>query len=203
MQIIAVSFYMLISALIYYFAGPHVSSPALGSASTLVRKISFGIALPTVIVAGVINGSVACKYIYIRLWKGSETRNGGVNVIHQNSWRSLGSWTGICAAVWVLSWVIAEAIPSFNLLLGLIAALFCSWFSCKCLPRLAPAMQSREAETDVGLDTLPGFLWIYMNKGRLLESRRKIALTVLNVGISSLGIAIVSHHTLEFYQGRG
>ena len=115
MQITAVSFYMLISAVIYYYAGPRVASPALGSASPIVRKISFGIALPTIVVAGVVNGSVACKYIYIRMWKGTD-------VVHQNSFKSIGSWVAICATLWIMSFVIAEAIPNFNLLLGLIVS---------------------------------------------------------------------------------
>ena len=115
---------MAISAIIYYYAGPLVTSPALGSASPVVTKVAFGIAIPTIIVAGVVNGSVACKYIYIRMWKGT-------NVVHQTGFKSLSSWVGICAALWVVSWMLAEAIPNFNLLLGLIAALFGSWFSCK------------------------------------------------------------------------
>ncbi|KAI4685149.1 hypothetical protein J4E81_008962 [Alternaria sp. BMP 2799] len=73
-QGIAVTFYMLISVIIYYYAGPLVASPALGSASPLVSKICFGIALPTIIVAGVVNGSVATKYIYFRVWKGTNMR---------------------------------------------------------------------------------------------------------------------------------
>lgn len=123
-QGIAVTFYMTISAVIYYYAGPLVTSPALGSASPVVTKVAFGFAIPTIIIAGVVNGSVACKYIYIRMWKGT-------NVVHQKSFKSLSSWVGICAAFWVVAWVLAEAIPNFNLLLGLIAALFGSWFSCK------------------------------------------------------------------------
>lgn len=115
---------MTISAVIYYYAGPLVTSPALGSASPVVTKIAFGLAIPTIIIAGVVNGSVACKYIYIRMWK--ETK-----VVHQTSFKSLGSWVGICAGLWVTAWLLAEAIPNFNLLLGLIAALFGSWFSCK------------------------------------------------------------------------
>lgn len=116
MQTLAVTFYMVISTVIYYYAGPHVASPALGSASPLVRKISYGIALPTIIVAGVINGSVVCKYIYIRLWTGTD-------VIHQNSFKSIGSWVAICAVCWFISWVIAESIPNFNSLLALIVSL--------------------------------------------------------------------------------
>jgi hypothetical protein len=117
---------MLISVVIYYYAGPLVASPALGSASPLVSKICFGIALPTIIVAGVVNGSVATKYIYFRLWKGT-------NVAHTNSWKSLGSWGAICTGAWLVSWILAEAVPNFNLLLGLIGALFGSWFSCESL----------------------------------------------------------------------
>jgi hypothetical protein len=104
---------MLISAVIYYYAGPSVASPALGSASPTVRKIAFGIALPTIVVAGVVNGSVACKYIYMRIWKGTD-------VIHRNGFKSIGSWVAICATLWTASFVIAEAIPNFNLLLGLV-----------------------------------------------------------------------------------
>ncbi|CAO2658720.1 Nn.00g064430.m01.CDS01 [Neocucurbitaria sp. VM-36] len=89
-QGIAIIFYTLISVVIYYFAGPLVASPALGSASPLVSKICFGIALPTIIVAGVVNGSVASKYIYLRFWAGT-------NVVHENSWKSLGSWWVICS----------------------------------------------------------------------------------------------------------
>ena len=115
---------MTISTVIYFYAGPLVTSPALGSASPVVTKIAFSFAIPTIIIAGVVNGSVACKYIYIRMWKGT-------NVVHEKSAKSLGSWYGICIVFWVVAWILAESIPSFNLLLGLIAALFGSWFSCK------------------------------------------------------------------------
>jgi hypothetical protein len=123
-QGIAITFYTTISIVIYYFAGPLVSSPALGSASETGRKIAFGFALPTIVVAGVVNGSVACKYIYVRMWKGTD-------MVHKTNWKSLSSWCSICAVLWLVSWVLAEAIPNFNLLLGLIAALFGSWFSCE------------------------------------------------------------------------
>jgi hypothetical protein len=115
---------MLISVVIYSYAGPLVASPALGSASPQITKVAFGIALLTILVAGVVNGAVACKYIYLRMWKGT-------NVVHQNTLKSIGSWVAICAAAWIVSWVLAEAIPNFDLFLGLIGALFGSWFSCE------------------------------------------------------------------------
>ncbi|KAF2710640.1 hypothetical protein K504DRAFT_377543 [Pleomassaria siparia CBS 279.74] len=163
LQITAVTFYLIISAVIYYYAGPSVASPALGSASPLIRKITYGIALPTIVIAGVVNGSVACKYIYVRMWKDSKD-----DVIHQNNLKSIGSWVAVCAVLWIASFVIAEAIPNFNLLLGLIAALFCSWFSYG----------------------LPGYLWLYMNRGQLFSTKKKAALTILNTGIFLLGAAM-------------
>ena len=48
LQGIDISLYMIASLVIYRYAGDGVTSPALGSASPLVAKICYGIALPTV-----------------------------------------------------------------------------------------------------------------------------------------------------------
>lgn len=40
--------YVIAAVVIYYYGGNTVSSPALGSTSPLVRKIAYGIAIPTV-----------------------------------------------------------------------------------------------------------------------------------------------------------
>lgn len=40
--------YIVASVVIYCYAGQDVTSPALGSASPIVRKVAYGIALPTV-----------------------------------------------------------------------------------------------------------------------------------------------------------
>ncbi|KAF9693535.1 hypothetical protein EKO04_008312 [Ascochyta lentis] len=162
-QGIAITFYMTISAIIYYYAGPLVTSPALGSASPVVTKIAFGFAIPTIIIAGVVNGSVACKYIYIRMWKGT-------NVVHQKSFKSLSSWIGICAALWIVAWLLAEAIPNFNLLLGLIAALFGSWFSY----------------------ALPMVMWFYQYRGTWFKSKRMIVWSICNAFLFCLGVTIFS-----------
>ena len=43
-------FYVAVGIVIYYYCGSYVSSPALGSAGSLVKRISYGIALPGLIV---------------------------------------------------------------------------------------------------------------------------------------------------------
>ena len=155
--------YILVAVVTYRYAGAEVASPALGSASPLLRKIAYGIAIPTIIIAGVINGHVAAKYIYIRLFRGTDQMG-------KRTWGSFARWAMIVTILWVIAWVIAEAIPVFNDLLGLISALFASWFT-------------------YGLS---GVFWLYMNKGRYRESARKMFLTGLNMVLFFMGAAIVS-----------
>lgn len=159
-QIFTISFYLLLASVIYYFAGPLVASPALGSASPVVRKVAFGNALPTIVISGVINGHVACKYLYLRICSTA--------TVHSKSTKALLSWTAIVAATWIVSFIIAEAIPNFNVLLGLIAALFSSWFSYG----------------------LPPVLWLYMSKGEWWNGKKRTVLTILNMLLSLLGAII-------------
>ena len=67
-------------------------------------------------IAGVINGHVAAKSLYVRIFAGSDR-------MHKRDWIATGSWVGIALVLWVIAWVIAEAIPVFNNLLSLIVSL--------------------------------------------------------------------------------
>ena len=163
LQGVDTSMYLIVAVVTYRYAGTDVASPALGSASPLLQKIAYGIAIPTIVVAGVINGHVAAKYVYVRLFRGTDRMS-------KRSWSSFGLWALIVVILWTLAWIIAEAIPVFNDLLGLISALFASWFT-------------------YGLS---GVFWLFMNKGRYFEDPRKIFLTVLNFLIFCIGAAIVS-----------
>lgn len=40
--------YIVVAIVVYRYTGSDVSSPALGSAGTVVKKVAYGIALPTV-----------------------------------------------------------------------------------------------------------------------------------------------------------
>ena len=93
----------------------------------------------------------------------------------RRSWGSFGIWAIIVLILWIIAWIIAEAIPVFNDLLGLISALFASWFT-------------------YGLS---GAFWLFMNKGRYGESGRKMFLTGLNGVIFVLGAGIVSLHSIS------
>ncbi|KAK4943192.1 hypothetical protein LTR10_017216 [Elasticomyces elasticus] len=119
-----ISMYIITAVVVYYYAGDNVKSPALDSASHVVKKVAYGVAIPTIVIAGVVNGHVGVKYLYVRL-----LRNRTDDLMHQKSWKSYGIWVGICTASWLAAWLIAEAVPVFNDLLGLTSALFASWFT--------------------------------------------------------------------------
>jgi hypothetical protein len=74
------------------------------------------------VIAGVINGHVAAKYIYVRLFRGTDR-------MQKRSVGSIGSWVAITLILWVIAWVIAEAIPVFNDLLSLIVSVKMSMIS--------------------------------------------------------------------------
>jgi amino acid permease len=48
LQVWDISLYIIAATVIYVFAGPDVTSPALGSAGPVIRKVAWGIAIPTV-----------------------------------------------------------------------------------------------------------------------------------------------------------
>ncbi|KAH6950419.1 transmembrane amino acid transporter protein-domain-containing protein [Ilyonectria sp. MPI-CAGE-AT-0026] len=117
-----IGLYTITGAVIYAFVGQDVQLPALLSASPLVSKVAFGVALPVIYISGSINATVACRFIHGRLYKDSITRF----INNRKGWIS---WVSVVAFVIFLSWVIAEAIPFFSELLAICAALFISGFS--------------------------------------------------------------------------
>lgn len=119
-----ISMYLIATVVIYYYTGDQVASPALNSATPVVSKVAWGIAIPTIIIAGVVNGHVCVKYIYVRL-----LRHRDDGLMHQRTWKSRGIWIGLACISWIAAWLIAEVVPVFNDMLAITSALFASWFT--------------------------------------------------------------------------
>ncbi|CAG8104657.1 unnamed protein product [Penicillium olsonii] len=115
LQITDTSLYVVAAVVIYIYGGKGVHSPALSSTKPITAKVAYGIAIPTIVVAGVINGHVAAKYVYVRLFRGTDH-------MQRRTFLSVGSWTGITLILWFIAWIISEAIPVFNNLLSLIVS---------------------------------------------------------------------------------
>ncbi|RPB14652.1 amino acid transporter [Morchella conica CCBAS932] len=162
LQISDTILYLTAAVVIYRYTGEDVTSPALSSSTKLLEKIAYGIAIPTIVIAGVINGHVAAKYIYVRIFRGSDH-------LGSRSWYATFVWLGIITVLWVVAWIIASAVPIFNNLLGLISALFVSWFT-------------------YGVS---GWFWIHMNRGKLFLNKKKTFLTIVNVAIMFMGGTIM------------
>jgi len=167
--VISTTFYAIVAIVIYWFAGQNVSAPALNAAGPLVRKVAYGFATPTIVVAGVIPAIVAGKQIYSKVWRKNKA------VMEENSMRGWGSWILILVFLFTLAWLIAAAVPSFNQLLALIGAAFGTWFA-------------------LGFGAI---FWFHMNrKGSYLDSgstdRRRTALVLWNILILAVCIGVVS-----------
>jgi amino acid transporter len=62
--------YLVIGGVVYHYAGQYVSSPALGSAGPLLKKVCYGIAIPGLLVGATLNTHTPAKYVLVRVLKG-------------------------------------------------------------------------------------------------------------------------------------
>ena len=163
LQICDTTLYLVAAIVIYIYVGPDVPSPALSAAGSIkLRQAIWGIALPTILIAGVIYGHVASKYIFSRLFRNTKHVARRTNL-------STVVWVGVTAVLWAIAMVIAESIPVFNSLLGLISALFVSWFSYG----------------------LPGIFWLWMHYGSWFKSWKQTLRFLPNAMLLLTGILIL------------
>jgi len=120
--IIEIFIYSITGIVIYLFVGQDVKSPALLSAGPTMSKVTFGLALIVIFVSGSINTTCVARCIHARMYKGTK---------HEfiNTPKSISVWVGLNAVITVIAFVVAEAIPFFSDLLGLVSSLFVSGFT--------------------------------------------------------------------------
>ncbi|KAJ4318993.1 hypothetical protein N0V94_004130 [Neodidymelliopsis sp. IMI 364377] len=165
--LIEIFIYTLTGALIYAFVGADVKSPALLSAGSTVSRIAFGIALPVIFISGSINGTVVGRYIMDRAFPNSPIR-------YVKGVRGWSVWICLITIITIIGWIIAEAIPFFNALLGLISSLFISGFTFY----------------------FPALFWFQLVKeGKWNSSSKNIALSILNACVFIIGIVILGAGT--------
>jgi hypothetical protein len=165
--LIEIFIYTLTGALIYAFVGQDVKSPALLSAGNTVSRVAFGIALPVIFISGSINGTVVCRYIMDRAFTNSPIR-------YVKDARGWGVWIALITTITVIAWIVAEAIPFFNALLGLISSLFISGFTFY----------------------WPALFWFQLVKeGKWNASAKNIGLSVLNAAVFVIGLVVLGAGT--------
>jgi hypothetical protein len=138
LQSFAIPMYLVTGAVIYALAGQYITSPAPGSAPVLPAKVAYGIALITLFNTGLFYGHAGIKYLYVFVMKDL------LDVPEQTTLNNAKTWTiwiGLGTGFWTLVFVLANAIPNFNNIIGVSSALLVSWFSFG----------------------LPGIFWLHLN----------------------------------------
>jgi hypothetical protein len=170
--LIEILIYTLTGSLVYVFVGNGVESPALLSASHLISRIAFGVAIPVIFISGSINTTVVGRYIIQRAFPNSEIR-------YTNTRKGWAVWIVLVLAITVVAWIIAEAIPVFNALLGLISSLFISGFT---------------------LYFPPLFWFLLLKEGKWTSSWKNIGLSILNAIIFLIGLLVLGSGTYASVQ---
>ncbi|BEI83569.1 hypothetical protein CcaverHIS002_0401730 [Cutaneotrichosporon cavernicola] len=160
--VIQITIYTTVGALGYAFVGPDVKSPSLLSAGHTVSRVAFGVALPVIFISGSICAVTAGRFIMDHAFANSTVR-------YVNTPRGWVTWIGIIGACCITAWIIAQVIPVFSPLLGIISALFNSAFSLY----------------------LPGWMWFKLiRQGGCFSSTKNIILTIVNIIVIIFGLVI-------------
>ncbi|KAH6689439.1 transmembrane amino acid transporter protein-domain-containing protein [Plectosphaerella plurivora] len=114
--------YLSFSLVIYRYCGVWLTTPAFGSAGPLFKKISYGIALPGLVIGVGIYQHVAAKYMFVRILRDSKH-------LQANTTIHWATWLGSNLLLGVLGFIFAEAVPILNYLLGLAGSLCFAPFS--------------------------------------------------------------------------
>ncbi|WWC57926.1 uncharacterized protein I303_100461 [Kwoniella dejecticola CBS 10117] len=107
--------YTVVGVVVYVFTGSFVSSPALGSAGPLMKKVCYGLALPGIIMSTTICTHFPSKYIFVRVLRGSKH-------LASNSPTHWITWLGCVGGCATFAYIISSSIPIFSTLVSLIGA---------------------------------------------------------------------------------
>lgn len=97
-----------VGAFIYSFSGQFSSAPAVAVIrNQTLKKIAFSFALPPTILIGIIYASVASRSLFAAFMR---------NTYHYNHHTKLSwlVWTLINLVLWVIGWILGNAIPAFG-----------------------------------------------------------------------------------------
>ncbi|KAF3016460.1 hypothetical protein E8E14_008074 [Neopestalotiopsis sp. 37M] len=154
--------YLVFSLVIYRYCGQWLTTPAFGSAGVLFKKISYGVALPGLVIGNGIYQHVAAKYLFVRLLRNTSHLQADT-LVHWST------WLGVNFVLGALAFIISQAVPILNYLLGLAGSLFSAPF---CL-------------------IFPALFWMHDFKGYKTLSGKNKALWWLHVLIIAIGLFMV------------
>ncbi|KIL86649.1 hypothetical protein FAVG1_09904 [Fusarium avenaceum] len=162
LEVVSISFYVIVAIAIYCLGGEYTVSPALGSAPENIAKIAYGIVLPAILSTGLAFGHTGIKYVYVVVMKRFKLQS----EMTANNVRSWSIWMTIVTVFWVLCFILSNAIPVFDSILSIASATTISWFT-------------------FGFSAV---FWFHMNWHQMFSSPTKIALTFVNAFLICISI---------------
>ncbi|KAF2798708.1 hypothetical protein K505DRAFT_333221 [Melanomma pulvis-pyrius CBS 109.77] len=156
-QLFLLACYLSFGLVVYFFCGQYVASPSLASAGGTLEKIAYGVSIPGFIMTSTLWVHLAAKFLFVKILRGSQH-------LQSNSIIHWGTWLGATLGITTLSFIIAEAIPFFSYLIGLIGSLCC-----------APTCL-----------VIPALMGLYMDRSRP-KTKKVIAITALHIFTVVLG----------------
>lgn len=122
LQIFTTIYYVIFAAVTYGYIGSEVMSPSFSSLSPYWAKVSYGIAIPNLLIAGALYAHTAAKIIFVRIFRKSSH-------LHSHTLVGWGTWFTLVFVCNGLAFLLATGVPIFNYLVGLAASLFAAWFT--------------------------------------------------------------------------
>lgn len=115
--------FALAGSIIYVYVGyDNMTAPAFGSLTGNYKKIAFSFALPTILFLGSLYSNVSAQFVFLHIFP--------ENSINRNTHTVTGwaTWIGLNLGLWIIAFIVAQVIPFFSDLLGLMSSLFDCWF---------------------------------------------------------------------------
>ncbi|CAO1635116.1 unnamed protein product [Parajaminaea phylloscopi] len=140
--------YLVIGCIVYSKAGQFLTSPALGSAGPLIKKICYGFALPAVLITAIMYTHMATKQMFVLVLR--RTRH--LTTPTATHW---AVWLGSNILVVAIGFVLAASIPVFDDLLSLIGSTVGAFFAVMVAGLILLYMIARE-EDDEGIIAASG-----------------------------------------------
>jgi amino acid transporter len=173
--------YVIVAATVYALSGEQVASPALGSLQPTMAKVAYAVSFIGILGTGLIFGMTSARYLHtffmrhVGIVTGNKTERRASITSQPSRGRRDSSavpeaskrvewfvWIFSVTLFWVVVWILANAIPVFNSLLNISAALLLSWFTW-------------------GITVL---FWFHLNwNGRWRSTKKKLATAAFNVFI--------------------
>jgi hypothetical protein len=180
---ITTTIYVIVACTVYALSGEQVVSPAIGSLQPTMAKVAYAVSFIGLLGTGLIFGMTSARYLHVVFLRhansllnrksspgrrpsiasdASRGRRSTMSVPSVSAKLDWGIWIFSVSLFWIVVWILANAIPVFNSLLNISAALLLSWFTW-------------------GVTVL---FWFHLNwNGKWRSNHKKMAVAGLNVFI--------------------